>query len=298
VPWLQVHIETTKGEAESIETILEGMGALSVSLADAADEPILELGPGETRLWQQIRLSALFDAGQDEARLDETLRQCLPQLAPGQMQWEHLADQPWERAWLTHFQPMRFGKRLWIRPGDMPVDAADALVIDLDPGLAFGTGTHPTTALCLEWLEQADLHGKAVIDFGCGSGVLAIAALKLGAACVHGLDHDPQAIQASRDNAERNQVVDRLRLYPPGEHLAQGVDLVVANILSGTLISLADSLAALTLPAGTLLLSGVLESQAEAVLQAYRNTFDIAVVGVREGWVLLEGVRHTHSAAC
>ncbi len=291
MPWLQVHIAIDKDEEAQIEQVLEDLGALSVTLADAADEPILELGPGETRLWQQMRLSALFEADSDEVGLRQALADQLGGTIDARLTFEHLDDQPWERAWMEHFKPMRFGQRLWICPSGQQVDEADALVIDLDPGLAFGTGTHPTTALCLEWLEQAELAGREVIDFGCGSGILAIAALKLGAGRVHALDHDPQAIQASRDNAHNNGVLDRLTLYPPGETPERPVDLILANILSGTLIHLEPILAQLAHSGAELLLSGILEEQAESVLTAYRADFDIELCASREGWVLLHGRR-------
>lgn len=289
--WLQIHIGTDKENASRIEILLEDLGALSVTLADAGDEPILELGPGETRLWQRIRLSALFPVEWGEDRLRTDLSLALGPDIGKDLQIEYLADQPWERAWLEHFRPIRFGGKLWIRPGDSVVEDPAAVVVDLDPGLAFGTGTHPTTALCLEWLEQADITGKEIIDFGCGSGILAIAALKLGAARVHAIDHDPQAILASRENAERNRVLDRLQLYGPGEIMEGRVDLVLANILSGTLVKMAGILADLARPGAGILLSGILEEQAEGVLEAYCHSFDMSLRDSRDGWVLLHGVR-------
>jgi ribosomal protein L11 methyltransferase len=291
MPWLQLHMRTSKAEEARLEQTLEDLGALSVTLADAADEPILELGPGETRLWQQMQLSALFEADADPEAIAQALLAELGEGQASELRFELLQDQPWERAWLEHFRPMRFGRRLWVCPNGQRVEATDALIIDLDPGLAFGTGTHPTTALCLEWLDGADLHGREVLDFGCGSGILAIAALKLGAAWAHALDHDPQAIQASADNARNNGVIERLRLYAPGELPPSPVGLILANILSGTLIKLQPTLAQLAQPGAELLLSGILQEQAEEVLQAYRPFFRIQQVASRDGWVLLHGVR-------
>ncbi|MEO5342496.1 MAG: 50S ribosomal protein L11 methyltransferase [Gammaproteobacteria bacterium SHHR-1] len=284
-------MRTSKADEARLEQTLEDLGALSVTLADAADEPILELGPGETRLWQQMQLSALFEADADPAAITQALRDQLGEGQASDLSFESLQDQPWERAWLEHFRPMRFGHRLWICPSGQRVEAADALIIDLDPGLAFGTGTHPTTALCLEWLDGADLQGREVLDFGCGSGILAIAALKLGAAWAHALDHDPQAIQASADNARNNRVIERLRLYAPGELPQSPVGLIVANILSGTLIKLQPTLTQLAQPGAELLLSGILQEQAEAVLEAYRPHFQMQQAASRDGWVLLHGVR-------
>ncbi len=185
---------------------------------------------------------------------------------------EWLDDRDWERAWMDHFHPMRFGRRLWICPTGGEVTQTDAVIVDLDPGLAFGTGTHPTTALCLEWLDGHDLHGRTVIDFGCGSGVLAIAALKLGAARAIAVDHDPQAVLATRDNAARNGVADRIEVLHSDDFQAGQADLVMANILANILIDLAPTIAGLVAPGGDLVMSGILRDQADAVAQAYAET--------------------------
>jgi ribosomal protein L11 methyltransferase len=286
--WLQLHIETAREQAAPLEQGLESLGALSVTLEDAGDEPILEPDPGDAPLWPRVRLSALFAEDTDPDGLRSGLEQLFA-LESGQFRLEWLQDQPWERAWLAYFRPLCFRGRLWICPDGQRVDATGAAIVDLDPGLAFGTGSHATTALCLDWLASANLEGREVIDFGCGSGILAIAALRLGARRAHAVDHDPQAILACRENADRNQVLDRLRLYGPGEPLAVRADLVMANIISGTLIRLADTLIDHLNPGGTLLLSGILAGQVEQVVQAYAGRIRFRGPELREGWALLEG---------
>ena len=289
--WLQLHLVTDKEQAPLVELLFENMGALSVTFSDAKDEPILELGPGETRLWQATRVTALFSGDNNPDDLRSTVTQALNSELSRRLTLEVLEEQSWERAWLDHFHPMRFGQKLWICPSGHSVDDETAVTIDLDPGLAFGTGTHPTTALCLEWLDQADLNGKEIIDFGCGSGILAIAALKLGAKSAVGTDHDPQAIQASQDNAEKNGVLAQLKLFGPGEEVTAPCDIMLANILSGTLINLADLIGQLVKPEGDLLLSGILTSQAEEVMNAYRPNFDMIQIKEQDDWVLLHGRR-------
>ncbi|MDU6435567.1 MAG: 50S ribosomal protein L11 methyltransferase, partial [Pantoea sp.] len=205
---------------------------------------------------------------------------------------EQIEDKDWEREWMDNFHPMRFGERLWICPSWRDVPDPDAVNVMLDPGLAFGTGTHPTTSLCLSWLDGLDLAGKTVIDFGCGSGILAIAALKLGAAQAIGIDIDPQAIQASRDNAERNGVADRLSLYLPHQQPENlQADVVVANILAGPLRELAPLISVLPKTGGHLGLSGVLASQADGVCEAYADRFTLDPVAEKEEWCRITGVR-------
>jgi ribosomal protein L11 methyltransferase len=296
MPWLQVSFPLKQAQVAAVESWLEDLGALAISLEDDADEPILELGPQEIRLWQEVRIQGLFDSGQDA----EALRQSLvDQLGPESLAGLHLeliADQPWEQAWLKDFHPMRFGQRLWICPSGYRVDEPDALVIDLDPGLAFGSGTHPSTALCLSWLAEHPMDDKRIIDFGCGSGVLAIAALKLGAARAYGLDHDPQAILATRDNAERNGVLERLELFGPDDRLPdqidpKGTDILLANILANTLMQLEPLFAQLLAADKRVLLAGILAEQADELMDVYSRHFAIKVVAEQEGWVLLQGLR-------
>jgi ribosomal protein L11 methyltransferase len=250
---------------------------------------MLEPGPGETPLWQATRVTGLFAGDTDPDALRSAIDQALSTDSSRSLTLERLEDRDWERAWLDRFQPMRFGRRLWICPSGHRVDANDAVVIDLDPGMAFGTGTHPTTALCLAWLDGVELAGKTVIDFGCGSGVLAIAALKLGARHAIAVDHDPQAVMATRDNAIRNGVADRLEVLHSDDLESPQADLVLANILANILIALAPRIGALVAPGGRLVLSGILADQADTVAQAYAGAIDFAEPQYREEWALLEG---------
>ena len=295
--WLELSLTLRQSDQERVELALEEVGALAVTLLDAdADTPneraILEPGVGETPLWGEIALVALFDIGIDRAGLVHVLTDLLPELAPERIGFREVADQDWTRVWMDQFKPMRFGRRLWIYPWNVePPADTDAVIVRLDPGLAFGTGTHPTTALCLEWLDGLDLAGRSVIDYGCGSGVLAIAALKLGAARVIGVDNDPQALAASRDNAQRNGVAERLALFAPEEFAAQAADVFVANILAGPLAELAPRFAACSKPGAPLALSGILIDQAPALVERYREWFDALAVATREDWVRISGVR-------
>ena len=272
-----------------------GAGALSITLEDAADNPVLEPAPGTTPLWPSVQIKALFEAESDPVVIEALLLSQLPGPLPT-LHFAKLEDRPWEREWLKDFRPMRFGRRLWIcpdgqRPAASDLDPQTAYFIDLDPGLAFGTGTHPTTALCLSWLDNADLKDKAVIDYGCGSGILAIAALKLGARSALGVDIDPQAIIATRENATRNAVADRLDACTVAEMRSQPVDIVLANILAEPLLALGGTLASLVKPGGSIVLSGLLAEQAAQVATHYAAWFDIAPTSVRDGWARIDGIR-------
>lgn len=291
MPWIQTHLTVDKSQAPLIELLLENLGALSITLGDAGDEPMLEPAPGETPLWSATRVTGLFSGDTDTDHLRSAINQALARDVSRHLIVEPLADQDWERSWLDQFKPMRFGKRLWICPTGHRVEQQDAVVVDLDPGLAFGTGTHPTTALCLQWLDGVDLTGRTVIDFGCGSGVLGIAALKLGAARVVGVDHDPQAIIASRDNAQRNGVADRLQAYLPQDFAAHPADLVLANILANVLIELQPQISALVAPGGDLVLSGILGEQAQQVADAYAGELSVDAPQLLDNWVLLHAQR-------
>jgi ribosomal protein L11 methyltransferase len=289
MPWLQLHLTVDKSQTPLIELLFENLGAEAVMLGDAGDEPMLEPGPGETPLWQATRVTGLFAGDTDSDALRSAVNQALSTDAGRSLSLERLEDRDWERAWLDQFQPMRFGRRLWICPSGHQVTQADAVVVDLDPGLAFGTGTHPTTALCLGWLDGHEVRGKTVIDFGCGSGVLAIAALKLGAAHAIAVDHDPQAVLATRDNAARNGVADRIEVLHSDDLGQPQADLVLANILANVLVDLAPRIRALVRPGGRLVLSGILAGQAGTVAQAYAGAIDFAPTQVREEWALLHG---------
>jgi len=283
------------------EAALEKLGALAITLLDSqADTPeeraILEPGVNETPLWDALELIALFDTQADHGVLLAGLLDALPGLSPGQITFREVADRDWERAWMDRFQPMRFGRRLWIYPWNIepPADDMEAVIVRLDPGLAFGTGTHPTTALCLEWLDSLDLHGKTVLDYGCGSGVLAIAALRLGAMLAIGVDNDPQALTASRDNAQRNHIADRLSLHKPGELPRTRCDVLIANILAAPLHDLAPTFATLLKPGAPFALSGILAGQQDELRERYAaNGFTDLRVVQREDWIRIAGRRAT-----
>lgn len=315
MPWLQLALIAPREQLAPVETALEAAGALSVTLDDpqdtqsdgAAQAPgdlaLLEPAPGDMPLWPLVRITALFA---DNPQAAAHARQVADELADVLAAPAHLtplADQVWERAWLAHWRAQRFGQRLWVCPrtrapeaAPEPGPGADAAVVMLDPGLAFGTGTHPTTALCLEWLDSLELTGKTLIDYGCGSGILAIAALKLGAARVIAIDHDPQAREATRANALANGVAERLDCLAPEDRLGHAglrADALVANILAPVLIDLAADFGTLCTAHAAIALSGILEPQLPAVHDAYRAWIDFDPPITREQWVLLAGRRRT-----
>lgn len=287
--WLQLSIDCNENEAPLLELVFENLGALSVTLGDAGDQPLLETPPESTQLWQQTQVTALFEGDREPLKLRNALASVLDPELVGRLRWERIEDRIWERVWLDHFKPMSFGQRLWVCPAGNSIDQQNAAVIKLDPGLAFGTGTHPTTALCLEWLDAQDLAGKRIIDYGCGSGILAIAALKLGASSAIALDHDPQALIASRDNAEKNSVSDRLLTCLPDELPNGTFDLLVANILAAPLIQLAPDFARLIRPDGRFALSGILAEQQSEVALAYQAFATLEAPKRQQEWLLLCG---------
>ncbi|HBZ94869.1 MAG TPA: 50S ribosomal protein L11 methyltransferase [Pseudomonas sp.] len=291
MPWLQVRLAITPEQAETYEDALLEVGAVSVTFMDAEDQPIFEPDLGTTPLWSHTHLLALFEADTDETALIAHLQLLCGGSLP-EHHVERIEDQDWERSWMDNFQPMRFGQRLWIVPSWHAAPEPDAVNLLLDPGLAFGTGTHPTTALCLEWLDGQPLEGCDVLDFGCGSGILAIAALLLGAPQAVGTDIDPQALEASRDNASRNGIDPaRFPIYLPADLPQQPADVVVANILAGPLVSLAPQITALVKGGGRLALSGILAEQADEVRAAYAGAFDLDPTATKDGWVRISGVK-------
>jgi ribosomal protein L11 methyltransferase len=292
MPWLRLIIETEPQTAEQLSELLSELGAAAVTMEDDADQPLYEPAVGETPLWNRTRVVALLEADHPIPELIAALEQALAPAPLPPWRTEPLEDKDWSRAWMDDFKPMRFGQRLWIVPTWCEPQAPDAVNIELDPGLAFGTGTHPTTRLCLQWLDTHPPAGGRVIDYGCGSGILAIAAAKLGAEQVVGVDNDPQALIATRENAERNGVADVLSTYSPEQVPEEPAELVLANILAGPLISLAPRLALLTRSGGSLVVSGILANQAETVATAYRQWYTMAEPVQEEDWVRLEGVRH------
>ncbi len=296
MPWLQLRLTTTQPHVDEVGTLLMEMGALSVTLMDAADAPILEPAPGETPLWQNVQMLILFDADINTDKLLIAWRQQSLAKLTSNERFELLEDKDWEREWMTHFEPIKFGNKLWVCPSWKPIPDKNAVNILLDPGLAFGTGTHPTTALCLEWLDGLDLNNKIVIDYGCGSGILAIAALKLGASKVYAVDIDPQAILATRENALRNAIsAEQLDVGLPeilenaGEVKA---DLVMANILAGPLKELSENLAFYCGSRGRILLSGLLTNQAESVKTAYQPWFEMDEPKNQDEWIRLTGTKN------
>ncbi|TBU95769.1 50S ribosomal protein L11 methyltransferase [Stutzerimonas kirkiae] len=291
MPWLQVRLAITPDQAEVYEDALLEAGAVSVTFMDAEDQPIFEPDLGTTPLWSNTHLLALFEESTDEAELLGHLSVLTSGALPS-YQIERIEDQDWERSWMDNFQPMRFGRRLWIVPSWHAAPDADAVNLLLDPGLAFGTGTHPTTALCLEWLDGQELDGLDVLDFGCGSGILAIASLLLGARRAVGTDIDVQALEASRDNAGRNGIeAERFPVYLP-EHLPQQqADILVANILAGPLVALSTQIASQIRSGGKLALSGILAEQAEEVRAAYDKYFELDPTAEKDGWVRISGIR-------
>jgi len=289
--WLQLRLAITPEQAPALEDQLLELGAVSVTFMDAEDQPIFEPDLGTTPLWSNTHLLALFETDTDGEALLQHLRLLWQAELPAH-ELEQIEDQDWERSWMDNFHPMRFGQRLWIVPSWHAAPEPDAVNLLLDPGLAFGTGTHPTTSLCLQWLDAQQLQGKTLIDFGCGSGILAIAGLLLGAEHAVGTDIDVQALEASRDNAQRNQIADeQFDLYLPEHMPSTPADVLVANILAGPLVSLAPQLASLVKPGGLLALSGILAEQTDEILQAYQGDFELDPVAEQDGWIRVSGKR-------
>jgi ribosomal protein L11 methyltransferase len=275
--WLQLELRVPHALAETLETQLEGDGAVSVSLMDGGDEPMFETETERGKLWQAVLITALFPEDTDKATLMGTYQAYHPTL-------QDIAEQQWELAWLDMFKPMQFGRDVWIVPTAFTPPKPDAVNIMLNPGLAFGSGTHPTTALCLTWLDTHRPQGT-VLDYGAGSGILAITAKKLGAEHVVATDIDPQAVSSARDNAMANQTL--IDVYPVETLPSIHADVVLANILAGTLIELTDIVQGYLKPGATLVLSGILSRQAEQVIEAYPD-LTLDSVTEQEGWVMIE----------
>lgn len=291
MPWLQVCCETTREYAATLEDELFGAGAASVTFQDSEDQPIFEPALGEMPLWHATRVVGLFPASTDTAAIDGILTEALG--TSFNWRWEILEDKDWEREWMQHYHPIQCGPRFWVCPSWSDAPDPNATNLRLDPGLAFGTGTHPTTFLCLQWLAQQNLQHLSVIDYGCGSGILGIAALLLGAADASGVDIDPQALLASRENARRNNLpADAFPVHLPNTAPLNPADLVVANILAGPLVELGPQITALVKPGGLLCLSGVLAAQAPTVMDAYKTRFDFEPIRTMDEWALLSARKH------
>ena len=293
--WRQFIMGLGALDSEAVETVFERFGASSVTLTDAGDNPVLEPGPGETPLWADTKITGMFSPDIDLQQLRDGLLTEFGLTELPAHRIETLEDRAWEREWLKDFGPMQFGERLWIHPKGSRPFSDDAVIIYLDPGLAFGTGTHATTALCLEWLDGVPMKGKSVLDYGCGSGVLAIAALKLGCESAVAMDIDPQAVIATRQNASDNDVAENLRVLGLASEIEGEFDVVVANILAGPLVQFAESITLTLRRGGMLTMSGVLCEQADDVMAAYEVWIDFDDPAFREQdgqiWSRLNGTR-------
>ncbi|KPK39249.1 MAG: ribosomal protein L11 methyltransferase [Gammaproteobacteria bacterium SG8_47] len=292
MPWTQLHLDTAPAQAPELADLLAEFGAVSVSLTDAADTPLFEPAPGTTPLWQHTRVTGLFGTDSNAEDIVARLRARLGREAVTDWRSEPLADQAWERTWMDRFEPLCFGRRLWICPSWHQPPQPNAVNILLDPGLAFGTGTHPTTAMCLQWLDAHEVSGLSVLDYGCGSGVLSVAAAKLGAHDVWAVDHDPQALEATRGNAVNNGVSDAINTLQPAQLPEGHFDVVIANILAQPLIDLAPQLLAALKHGGALVLSGILRQQVDSVCAAYSADCELNIYAERENWVCLSGASH------
>ncbi len=282
MPWQNLSVVVTSDAAERLEALLRSSGAVSVTMADAGESPIFEPDLGKTPLWARVKISALFPVETNLSDLEYTLRSNCEQFAV-----EDLADQDWERVWLDQFKPQCFGDKLWIYPSGFRAPD-DEPYVRLDPGLAFGTGDHPTTRLCLEWLASNVICEQRILDFGCGSGILSLAAHKLGARHVTATDNDPQAVRSCRLNALRNDIDNNFWVCPPDE-VAGLYDIIVANILCQPLIELAPRLLDLLAPHGTLVLSGLLTHQMDMITQAYAPQVTFAPPSSDDDWILISG---------
>ncbi|MFC3094115.1 50S ribosomal protein L11 methyltransferase [Alteromonas sediminis] len=291
MPWIQLKIDAKAKDAERIGDALAECGAQAVTFVDAKDTPMYEPKPGEVLLWPDTTVVGLFDAQDDVKAVAQALLDNEVIDAATVYRSDPLEDKDWEREWMDNFHPMQFGERLWICPSWREIPEPDAVNVMLDPGLAFGTGTHPTTSLCLQWLDRQNVNNKTVVDFGCGSGILAVAALKLGATDAIGIDIDPQALQASMENARRNQVQDKLTVFLPKDQPQMQADFVLANILSGPLLELRPVISGYCKPGGKLVLSGILAEQVGAIETAYSEEFELEPSAIEGEWARVSGTK-------
>ncbi len=294
--WQQLTIRVRSADAEPLEEELFAAGAVSISYLDAEDQPVFQEEPGSTPLWDNSVLLALFQQDTNLDSLLATLRQHPAIANADTLAIEQVEDQAWERSWMDSFAPIQFGNRLWVCPSWQEPPDPEATNILMDPGLAFGSGSHNTTALCLQWLEQTDLTGKTVIDYGCGSGILAIGAALLGASTIIAVDNDPQAVLATLDNSQRNGLdLEHFHTYLPeaipDSLIAQPADILIANILAAPLVELAGRFRELLLPGGKLVLSGLLDTQIDDVMAAYANWVEFNTPTLDAEWVRLDGIR-------
>ena len=291
--WQQISVITDEPTAPKLADFFSAQGAVSVTYMDANDEPVYEPAIGETKIWSQTEVIALFELNVEPTLIKKQVDIVFKNFLLTDWQCEEIADQEWERAWMEFYKPMKFSNKLWVCPTGQEQYENGTVCLTMDPGLAFGTGTHATTALCLEWLANNDLNGKTIIDYGCGSGILAIAAVLLGGEHAHAIDIDPQAITATQDNATKNNVQNKVLGYLSEKFEPIPADIVIANILAKPLIELADLITKLVAPKGQLILSGILQEQAESVILAYQELIVFEKPALQEDWIRLVGHRRT-----
>ena len=289
--WHQISVITQENLAPQLADFFSDLGAVSVTYMDAEDEPVYEPAIGETKIWSNTQVIALYELDADPELIKSQVYKQFNNDDLHDWVYEAIADQEWERAWMEYYKPMKFADRLWVCPTDQEQVESGTVCLTLDPGLAFGTGTHPTTALCLEWLASHELSTKTVIDYGCGSGILAVASVLLGAKVAHAVDIDPQAITATKSNALKNKVEDNIKTYLPEQFTPFQADIVLANILAKPLIDMAEQICALVILGGQLVLSGILYEQAESVINAYQHQITFSPLVQQEDWIRLEGVK-------
>ncbi len=289
--WHQISVITQENIAPKLADFFSDLGAVSVTYMDAEDEPVYEPAIGETKIWSNTQVIALYELDADPELIKSQVYKQFNHDDLHDWVYEAIADQEWERAWMEYYKPMKFADRLWVCPTDQEQVESGTVCLTLDPGLAFGTGTHPTTALCLEWLASHELSAKTVIDYGCGSGILAVAAVLLGAKVAHAVDIDPQAITATESNALKNKVEDKIKTYLPEQFTPFQANIVLANILAKPLIDMAEQICALVVSGGSLVLSGILHEQAESVINAYQREIIFSPLVQQEDWIRLEGIK-------